>query len=118
MGTLKLVFWLFLIGALVYVGALTIPPYFANYQFEDAIKSEATLSTYTTKSEDEIRQSVFKKAQELEIPITQEKIKVHRAGTQGSGSLLIEAHYTVHVELPGFPLDLNFDPATKNKGVM
>jgi hypothetical protein len=24
----------------------------------------------------------------------------------------------VHISLPGYPVDLNFDPSTRNKGVM
>ena len=116
MGKLKLLFGIFVIGAVVYVCAELIPPYFSNYEFEDAIKEEATISTYSTKPEDAIRDTVFKKAQDLEIPITKDMIKVHRVGTQGTGSVLIETHYTVHVDLPGYPLDLEFDPTTKNKG--
>ena len=42
-----------------------VPAYYANYQFQDAVKDEATRETYTTKTEDEIRESLFKKAQEL-----------------------------------------------------
>ena len=116
MGKLKLLFGISCIVGVVYVCAELIPPYFSNYEFEDAIKEEATISTYSTKPEDAIRDTVFKKAQDLEIPITKDMIKVHRVGSQGTGSVLIETHYTVHVDLPGYPLDLQFDPTTKNKG--
>lgn len=116
MGTIKLVVGIFVIVATVYVGAEVIPPYFANYEFEDAVKNEATISTYSTKPEDAIRDSVFKKAQELEIPVSKDQIKVHREGPVGGGYVLIDAAYTVHVDLPGYPLDLNFDASTKNKG--
>jgi hypothetical protein len=116
MGTAKLVLGIFLIVAVVYVSAELIPPYFSNYQFEDALETEARMATYSTKSEDAIRDTIFKKAQELEIPVAREQIKVHRSGSQGTGSLAIEAKYTVHVDFPGYPLDLNFDPSTKNKG--
>ena len=56
-------------------------------------------------------------AQELEIPVTPEQIKVHRVGTLGTGTLSIEATYTVRVNLPGYPLDLDFHASTKNKGI-
>jgi hypothetical protein len=116
MATIKLVFGIFIMVAAVYLSAMLIPPFFANYQFEDAIKEEATISTYSTKPEDAIRDTIFKKAQDLEIPITKDDIKVHRVGPQGTGSISIEAPYTVHVDLPGYPMDLQFDPATKNRG--
>src|SRR5215470_4926765 len=117
MGTLKAIVGILVIVAAVYLCATLIPPYFANYQFEDAIKTEAQMSTYSTKTEDAIRETVFKKAQDLDIPVAKEHIKVQRTGGQNTGSILIEARYTVHVNLPGYPLDLNFDPSTLNKSV-
>ena len=116
MGTLKLIVGFVVIAAVVYGSAILIPPFLSNYQFEDAIETEARMSTYSTKPEDAIRDSVFKRAQDLEIPISKEQIKVQRSGYQGTGSILIETQYTVHVNLPGYPLDLNFNPTTKNRG--
>jgi hypothetical protein len=116
MGTIKLLFGLVVIVGVVYVCAELIPPFFSNYEFEDAIKNEATLSTYNTKPEDAIRDTIFKKAQDLEIPVTKEQIKVRRMGAQGTGTVIIETSYVIHVDLPGYPMDLHFDPSTKNKG--
>jgi len=115
MGTIKLVFGLFVIVAGVYLGAELVPVYYANYQFQDVIKTEATLQTYTSKPESDIQDMIFKKAQDLDIPLIKDQIKVQRHGTQGTGSLTIEAPYTVHLDLPGYPLDLRFDPSTENK---
>jgi hypothetical protein len=117
MGTFKLFFGIFVMVATIYLGVQLVPPYMANYQFEDEINNEATANTYNTKPEDAIRDIVMKRAQDLDIPLTRDHIKVQRAGQVGSGSLIIEAVYQVHVDLPGYPLDLNFDAATKNKGV-
>jgi len=116
MGTIKLVLVLGLLACGVYVGAEMIPPYFSNYEFQDTIDSEARLGTYSTKSEDTIRDAVFKRAQDLEIPVAREQIKVQRSGSTGSGSVVIETDYTVHVDLPGYPMDLHFHPESKNKG--
>jgi hypothetical protein len=117
MGTIKLILILGLLACGVYVCAEIIPPYFANYEFQDTIDTEARLGTYSTKSEDAIRDTVFKRAQDLEIPVTKEQIKVQRVGTQGTGSVTIETDYTVHVDLPGYPMDLDFHPQSKNKGM-
>jgi hypothetical protein len=115
MGTIKLILVLALLGGLVYIAAEVIPPYFANYQFQDDLDNEARLGTYSTKGDDIIRDAVFKKAQDLEIPITRDQIRIQRTGASGSGGVMIEADYSVHVELPGYPLDLHFHPQTKNK---
>src|SRR6478736_9527354 len=116
MGSLKLVFGIFVMVASVYLIAELAPPFFSNYQFEDAIRTEAQMDTYNTKTEDQIRDAIFKKAQDLDVPVTREQIKVQRSGVTGSGSISIEAPYTVHVNLPGYPLDLDFNPTTRNKG--
>ncbi|HEX3353167.1 MAG TPA: hypothetical protein VHS34_10130 [Terriglobales bacterium] len=115
---MKIVFGIFIMVAAVILIATLAPPYFANYQFEDALKTESQMTTYTMKTEDVIRDEVFKKAQDLDIPITKEQIKVVRNGVVGTGSVSIEATYTVHVNLPGYPLDLNFDASARNKGVL
>lgn len=115
MGTVKLIFGIVVIIVAIYLGASLVPVYYANYEFQDMIKTEATLETYTTKPEGDIQQAVFKKAQELEIPLDKDQIKVQRHGNLGTGSLTISAPYLVHVDLPGYPMDLHFDPSTENK---
>jgi hypothetical protein len=116
MGTIKLILVLGLLVGLVYVGAELIPPYFTNYQFQDTLDTEARLGTYSTKGDEVIRDAVFKRAQELELPVTREQIKVQRTGGPGTGSVLIETSYSVHVDLPYYPMDLDFHPQSKNRG--
>jgi len=115
MGTIKMILGLFVIALGIYLGAEMIPVYYANYEFQDVIKTEATLQTYTTKPESEIQTTIYKKAQDLSIPLNREQIKVSRRGTTGTGTLTISAPYTVHMDIPGYPMDLHFDPSTENK---
>jgi hypothetical protein len=114
MGTIKLMLVLGLLAGLVYISAMIIPPYFSNYEFQDALDNEARLGTYSTKGDDVIRDAVFKRAQDLELPINKEQIKIQRTGS-GSGGVMIETDYSVHVDLPGYPMDIHFHPQTKNK---
>src|SRR5713101_7278147 len=109
MSTIKMFLGVFVIVAGVYVAAKVFPAYFENYQFQDAIKDEAVRDTYAQKSENDIRASIFKKAQDLDIPIAQDNIRVQRQGMQYSGAIIIHAAYVVHVDLPGYPMDLHFD---------
>ena len=114
---MKMVFGIMIIVGAVILIATLAPPYFSNYQFQDALKTESQMSTYTTKTEDVIRDEVFTKAQDMDIPITREQIKVVRNGVVGTGTVDIEANYIVHVNLPGYPMDLHFDASARNKGV-
>jgi len=47
-GNLEMLFGLAILGAMVLVGIKVIPPYFSNYEFEDAIKEEALQSPTPT----------------------------------------------------------------------
>jgi hypothetical protein len=114
MGTVKLILGIIVISSFVYIGAAILPVYYANYEFTEAVKTEATMQTYTIKTEAAIQDTLYKKAVELEIPIEKENLKVHRTGNQGNGSLSVEAPYIVHVNLPGYPMDLHFDSSTQN----
>jgi len=117
MGSMKLVLGICAIVATVYLIGELAPPFFSNYQFQDAITTIAQMNTYSAKPEDAIREEVFKKAQELDVPIVKEQIKIVRSGSAYAGSVSIDASYTVHLNLPGYPLDLNFDPSSSNRSV-
>jgi hypothetical protein len=116
MGTIKLILILGFLAVGVWVSAELIPPYFSNYEFQDTLDTEARMGTYSTKGDEVIRDTVFRKAQDLELPITKDDIIVQRSGGIGTGSVSISTDYTVHVELPGYPMDLHFHPESKNKG--
>jgi len=106
-----------IVAVAIFISVALVPPYWANYQFEDAIKTEALMATNSTKTEDAIRDTVYKRAVDLDIPLQKEKIKVQHLGGNGAGSVTIEAPYTVTVNVPGYPINLNFNPMTTNKGV-
>jgi hypothetical protein len=110
MRTLKAIIGVALVVGGTYCGFLIIPPYFNNYQLQDYIESEARLNTYTTKPEQDIKDGVLKQARNLEIPLAPENIVVQR----GAGELQISCTYTVHVDLPGYPMDLKFAPTSKS----
>ena len=111
MKTLKAIIGVVVVVGGVYYGYLLIPPYFNNYQLQDYIESEARLNTYTTKPEQEIKDGVLKQARNLDIPLPAESITVVR----GTGELQISCSYTVHVDLPGYPVDLKFAPTSKSR---
>lgn len=112
MKTLRALVGLAVVVAGIWLAWKLIPPYFANYQLEDFMTQEARFNTYTIKSEQDMREAVFKKAQDLEIPLSRDQINVQRGGN----SVSIWVDYTVHVDLPYHPIDITFHPSTKNKG--
>jgi hypothetical protein len=109
---------LFIVTLALYLGVMFVPVYYSEYEFEDAIKSEALFATNSLTTEDAIRDSLFKKAQHLDIPISRDAIKVSRTGLAYSGAVTIEAPYTVHLDLIAYPVDLSFHPSTTNTGAL
>src|SRR5208337_5301509 len=101
----------------ILVGIKVVPPYFSNYQLEDSIKTEALQSTYTTRTEEDIREAVIKQARGYDIALTAKQVHVTRVGGNGTGSIAIEAEYSVPIELPGYSTTLDFHPSSKNKGM-
>ena len=111
MKSIKALLGLGVLVLAVYVGWTMIPPYFNNYKLEDVIAEEARINTYSNKSEDAMRESVYQKAKDLDIPLTRENINVIRNGQ----SVAIDVNYTVHLDYPIHPVDLHFQSSSKNK---
>lgn len=117
MGSLKAIFGVAVMVLIGIVCLKLIPPYFSNYEFEDFIKNEALQSTYGTRTEDDIRDSVIKHAKDYDIQLTSKQVHVSRTGSSGTGTLSIEADYTIPVDFPGYTTTLEFHPSSSNKGV-
>jgi hypothetical protein len=49
--------------------------------------------------------------------LTPKQVHVQRVGSLGTGTLSIDAEYSVPVDLPGYSTTLEFHPSTQNKGV-
>lgn len=113
MKTVKLLVGLLIVISIFWLCWKVVPPIWSNYQLEDVVNEEARMNTYTNKSEEDIRQTIYRKCQDLDIPVTHEAITVQRAGN----SVTISVDYTVHVEVPIHPFDMQFHAASKNKGI-
>ena len=99
-----------IVGVGIYLGYMLLPPFFNNWQLQDSIETEARLDTYNSKSEQDIRRDVIKAARENNVTLPDEALSVVRS-TYG---VQISANYIVHVDLPGYPVDLKFNAASKN----
>lgn len=117
MATFKLMLGFGVFLAIIVLGIKIVPPCFANYEFEDTLKADAVQATYSTRSEEDIRNTVIKHAHDYDIPLSPQQVKVSRTGGFGTGTLNIEAEYSVPIDLPGYSTTINFHPSSSNKGV-
>lgn len=104
-----------ILGALVFVGVKIVPAYVNNYEFQDSINSESrfALAGYPKKSVDDIRDDVFKKAQELGIPAKEDDIQV----TVDNSDVDIALDYTVPINLAVYQFTLQFHPHADNHSI-
>ncbi|MGD0425586.1 MAG: hypothetical protein ABSC10_02600 [Candidatus Acidiferrales bacterium] len=86
-----------ILGTMVFCAVKVVPSWFANYQLQDAITTEARFatSTYPKKTPEDIQGDVFKKASELGVPARQQDIKV----TFDGNLVTISLDYSVTYDL-------------------
>ena len=108
---LNLLFTLAVVGAMVFGAIKIVPAYFANYQFQDAIQTEARFAIANMKPADEIRDDVWRKAQDLSIPLEKKEDIVI---TVDRRNVSIATDYSVPVDLLIYQFELQFHPHADN----
>ncbi len=111
----SLVITLMIMAAMIFTAVKVVPVYFANYQFQDAINSESrfALTGYPKRTIEDVRDDIYKKAQELQIPAKREDIQV----SMQSGYVNISLDYSVPIDLSVYQFSLQFHPHADNHSI-
>lgn len=110
MQRLKALVGVSVVVAFFYLAWKILPPYIAEYQFQQEIQSIARNNEYSPLDENGIRDQVKKKIIEIGVPVNPESVVVQKGGFD----VTIGANYSVHIDALLYPFDLTFHPATKN----
>jgi len=113
MGKLKGLIALGVVFAGFYVAWNMIPPYFNNYQLQDALDDIARKNSYTTASDDDIKKIVVSKADAEDIKIKEDQVVV----TRMRDGLGLTVKYRIHVDMVVHPVDLDFTANSINKRI-
>jgi predicted membrane protein len=97
------------LAAFVLFIALFTPIYVHNLQLQDYVAEVTARPGVETNSDDVLRTWVVDRAHQLDLPIRADDVKIARA----SGAVRIDIHYKVRVDLPGYTVNLHFDPGTR-----
>jgi Domain of unknown function (DUF4845) len=111
---LKAVLSIVVLVILVYVGFKVVPPYMDEYQLHDKMVTEARFATVNRRTDEELRDIIFKEIQDLEIPAKREDIAIENTRR----SVKISVEYTVPVDLIFYRTELHFNPAVENRSVL
>ena len=118
MGTMKALVGLVVIIGVIYCAFQIIPPELTNYSFQDDLRNLAmTGGANPHTSDQELIDSVIRKAQEHQITLAPEQITVQRIGSPGAPAVYVGADYSVLVNLPGYSFTLHFTPSSGNRGM-
>jgi hypothetical protein len=109
---INLLLTLIVLAAMGITAVKVVPAYVNNYQFQDAINTEARFaeSGYPKKTDDQIRQEVAKKAADLGIPADPQDIQLDMS----NGNVSISLDYSVPVDLYVYQFTLQFHPHADN----
>jgi hypothetical protein len=113
MGKLKGLIGIVIVVGAFYVAWNMIPPYFNNYQLQDALDDIARRHSYTTATEDDIKKMVVSKAASNDIALKEDQVAVSRT----ANGLAISVHYRIHVDMVVHPVDLDFTANSINKRI-
>ena len=111
---LKAILWTVALLLLIYAGIELVPPYINQYQLQDKITEEARFDTVNRKTDDQIRDIIFREIQDLNIPARREDIKVENTYHM----VRISVEYTVPVDLFFYHTELHFVAASENKSLI
>jgi hypothetical protein len=113
-GRLKGIIYLAILALLVYAGIKVVPVYVSSYQLTDKMQEQARYAVVNRYSEEQIRDNIFKVAQDLDLPIKREAIKV----VSTNAVVKISTEYTVPVDILFYHTDLHFAPSSENKALL
>ena len=113
-GKLKAIIYTLILAAGVYVCIKIVPVYVANYELKDKITEQARFSVVNRYPEDQVRDTIFKVIQDLDIPAKREDIKV----VTTNHGLQISVSYTVPVDFWVYKTDLTFTPSSEAPDLM
>lgn len=104
---LRALIWLAILLAFLFCSYKLVPPYFANYQLQDWLRTRSTFYVVKPQSDDAIKTELLAYMQQLGIPADKDNIKIT---SNSSRSVIIQVDYTVTVDFIVYQTQLHFTP--------
>jgi hypothetical protein len=97
--------------ALVFLLALFAPYYFRNMELRSYVSDLTQTVESQPISDDLIRTRIAVKAHELRLPVAEDNVHILHA----PGRTDVQVRYFVRVNLPGYTVDLHFNPGATGR---
>jgi hypothetical protein len=112
-GKLKVIAFAAIAILALYAAFKLVPPYVSEYQLQDKMQEQARFGVVNRYTDEQVRESVFKVVQDLDLPVKREDIKV----TVTPAFVKVSLDYTVPVDLLVYSTELHFSPSSENKAL-
>jgi len=109
-GHLKAIVWTLILASLVYVAFKMTPPMVNEYEFQDGMQTIARFASVNRDSNEKVRDAIMKEAKKDDVPVKADDIKI----VGNAGNVVINADYSVTVDLSVYQWTLNFHPKVTN----
>ena len=114
-GALRAIVWTAILAAFVFVCFKVIPPYYANYQFEDWLKTQIPFLMVNHTTNEGLTAGIIKQLQSDGITITKDNIKIIQNNSQG---INVQVDYTVPCDLIVSTVNLHFTPSMNSQALV
>jgi hypothetical protein len=81
-----------------------------EYEFQDGMQTIARFASVNRDTNEKVRDAILKEAQKDDVPIKADDIKI----VGNAGNVVINANYSVTVDLSVYQWTLNFHPKVTN----
>jgi hypothetical protein len=114
-GALRAIIWTAILFMFVFVCFKLIPPYYANYEFEDWLKTQVPFLMVNHTTDDALNAAIIKELKNEGVTITKENIKIIQNTSQGVN---VQIDYTVPVDLIVYSTNLHFTPSMNSQALV
>jgi hypothetical protein len=112
-GRLKAIVFTVILILGIYMAFKIVPAYVSEYQLQDKMQEQARFGVVNRYSAEQIRDSIYKVVQDLDIPAKRDDIKV----TTSQEVVRISLDYTVPINTIFYNTELHFSPSSENKSL-
>ena len=112
---LRLLVFLLIFGTIAYVGWKTIPPYVAEYELEDWMRTQTPYFLVNHMPDDTLRDTIMKELQDRDIPAGKDDVKI-----QSNNARLIkyEVDYSVPLDFGFYQTALHFSAKSDSQSLI
>ncbi len=112
---IRALIWLAILLSFVFVCYKLIPPYFANYQLEDWLKTQIPFYMVNHTTDDALYASIIKEMHSEGIEVTRDNIKIVQNNSQG---INVQISYDVKLDFMVYQTTLHFAPQMNSQALV